>query len=255
MSVIAVGMALLVGCMTEQGAPSAEQEVVSEEGTVLEPTGKWITDDAEVLTPAQEETLSSMLRTYSDNTSTQVVGVTVSSLNGMEVNEYSRALANKWGIGQQGINNGILVLLAPNDRSVRIDIGYGIEWHISDQAAATIIDDMIPLLRDGEYNQAFETSFERLFALLEGVSWDIKYDALKDAINAGEEAEGGIVTFTGTLESIHNNTVQVKSRDGVEGQFNLLPRMKVDIEQKKRYTFYARLITTSPPVMNLVGYE
>lgn len=87
--------------------------------------------------------LEAKLRAYNDSTSTQIVVVTVQSLNGYELADFSQKLAEKWGIGQKGKNNGLLILVAVAERKTRIEVGYGLEAFVPDAKAKWIITNII----------------------------------------------------------------------------------------------------------------
>src|SRR5690554_3400489 len=78
-----------------------------------------------VLSEAEQNHITQKLINYADSTSTQIVVVTIPSTKGEYINRYATDLAHKWGIGQQGKDNGILLLVAVNDRKVNISTGYG----------------------------------------------------------------------------------------------------------------------------------
>jgi len=89
-------------------------------------------DMANMMTEREGKLLEQKLIRYSDTTSTQIVVITINSLEGNEVGIYATELAHKWGIGQAGKDNGILVLAAKDDKKVTIRTGYGIESILTD---------------------------------------------------------------------------------------------------------------------------
>ena len=80
----------------------------------------------------------------------QIALLTIESLHGARIEDYSLAVANAWGLGRRGIDDGVLITIAPKDRTVRIEVGYGLELVISDQAAADVIRRMVPELAAGD---------------------------------------------------------------------------------------------------------
>jgi uncharacterized protein len=103
-----------------------------------EPSG-YINDFASILDEPSETYLETFLATLERDTSAEVVVATVKSLDGMTIEEYARRLFAKWGIGQKQRDNGVLLLVAPDDRSVRIEVGYGLEAALPDGLAGEII--------------------------------------------------------------------------------------------------------------------
>jgi uncharacterized protein len=92
--------------------------------------------------------------------------VTVPDLGGMSIEQFSLALANRWGLGRADLDNGVLVLVAPKERRVRVAVGCGLEQVLTDGAAAAIIERMTPLLAAGEYDRALALAFDDVEATL-----------------------------------------------------------------------------------------
>lgn len=114
-------------------------------------TQYWVTDQAGILSASVEQSLTINAKKFEEQTSNQVVVVTVSTLDGWTIERYGRWLGNKWGIGQSDKNNGVLLLIAPNERKVRIEVGVGLEGVLSDATAQRIIDDeILPKFRSGD---------------------------------------------------------------------------------------------------------
>ena len=89
-------------------------------------TGR-VVDDANLLDPADEQALTADLKALEDKSSDQVVVVTVPSLQGYAIEDYGYQLGRHWGIGTKQLSNGVLLIVAPNERKVRIEVGRGIE--------------------------------------------------------------------------------------------------------------------------------
>lgn len=124
-----------------------------------------VVDEAVILSGHQRLHLIEKLRTSSH----QIVAVSLSSLRGMEIEEYGVALGRHWGIGARGINDGVLVIIAPNDRQMRIEVGYGMEGVLTDYKADQIIrKTMLPLAREGRYAEALVQGTERVFDIVNG---------------------------------------------------------------------------------------
>jgi uncharacterized protein len=111
-----------------------------------------VTDQAEVLDSAFEAQMSSELEAFHAETCHQLAVVTVKSLNGQSVEDYSLALSNQVGFGYRDFNNGVMLLLAPNEHKARIEVGCGLEDAISNQAASEIMrDSLVPEFRKGDF--------------------------------------------------------------------------------------------------------
>jgi uncharacterized protein len=114
-------------------------------------TGR-VVDEARLLSPAREAELTGKLAALERDTSDQLVVVTVNSLQGYEIEDYGYQLGRAWGIGQAGGNNGVLLIIAPEERKVRIEVGYGLEPVLTDALSALIIQNQIlPSFRTGGY--------------------------------------------------------------------------------------------------------
>ncbi|WP_066730514.1 YgcG family protein [Caulobacter sp. CCH9-E1] len=113
-------------------------------------TGR-VVDEAQVLSPDTERELSDKLENLETTTGRQLVVATVSSLQGYPIEDYGYQLGRTWGIGQKGENNGVILLVAPNERKVRIEVGYGLEPVLTDALSSVIIQSAIlPKFRDGD---------------------------------------------------------------------------------------------------------
>jgi len=113
-------------------------------------TGR-VVDQAGVLDVATVQKLTAGLAAHERATSNQVVVVTLRSLEGYEIADYGYRLGRAWGIGQEGRNNGALLIVAPTERKVRIEVGYGLEGSLTDAASRLIIEnEILPAFRDGD---------------------------------------------------------------------------------------------------------
>ena len=94
-----------------------------------------------------------MLAAHERATGQQVVVVTLDSLQGYSIEDYGYQLGRHWGIGQKGKNNGALLIVAPKEHKVRIEVGYGLEGTLTDATSRTIIQNYIlPSFKRGDYN-------------------------------------------------------------------------------------------------------
>jgi len=114
-------------------------------------TGR-VVDGANLLSPAARQRLDGWLAQFESATGRQVVVATVTSLQGVTIEDYGYQLGRAWGIGQKDKNTGAILLVAPTERKVRIEVGYGLEGELTDAAASTIIDQVIlPQFRQGKF--------------------------------------------------------------------------------------------------------
>jgi uncharacterized protein len=127
----------------------------------------YVNDFAAVLTDDDEAYLEGYLRTLETDTSAEVAIVTVTSLDGMTIEEYANRLFADWGIGTKHLDNGVLVLVAPGDRAVRIEVGYGVEEILPDGLAGEIIrSDMVPEFKAGNLRRGIGRGVDRIARIL-----------------------------------------------------------------------------------------
>ncbi len=114
-------------------------------------TGR-VVDGAELLSPAQEAEMAASLAVLEAKSSDQLVVVTVPSLEGYAIEDYGNRLARAWAVGQKGKDNGAVLVVAPNDRKVRIEVGRGLEPILTDALTSVIIQSTIlPRFRRGDF--------------------------------------------------------------------------------------------------------
>ena len=131
-------------------------------------TGR-VVDEAGLLSAATREQLTQLSEQYERTTSNQLVVVTVKSLQGYPVEDYGYQLGRHWGIGQKGRNNGVLLIVAPNEREVRIEVGYGLEGQLTDALASHIIQGQIlPAFKSGDYEGGIVAGVQAIVAVFAG---------------------------------------------------------------------------------------
>ncbi|WP_316798537.1 TPM domain-containing protein [Pedobacter frigidisoli] len=111
-----------------------------------------VNDYSGVLSADQKQQLENKLVAFDDSSSTQIAIAVLKSVGDYDINEYALELGRKWGVGQSGKNNGIMIVVAVGDRKISIQTGYGVEGVLPDVYAKRIIDnDIKPNFRDGNY--------------------------------------------------------------------------------------------------------
>ncbi len=111
-----------------------------------------VVDDAHLLSADQAASLTADLKALEDKSSDQVVVVTLPSLQGYAIEDYGYQLGRHWGIGTAALNNGVLLIVAPNERKVRIEVGRGLEPILTDALSKIIIENAIlPRFRAGDF--------------------------------------------------------------------------------------------------------
>jgi uncharacterized protein len=129
-------------------------------------TGR-VVDSANLISPATEAALTTRLEALERDTTDQVVVVTLPDLQGYPIEDYGYQLGRAWGIGQTGKNNGVLLIIARDERKVRIEVGYGLEPVLTDALSALIIhNEILPPLREGSYDRGVTAGVNALDAQL-----------------------------------------------------------------------------------------
>ena len=160
---------------------------------------RLVNDFAGLLNREEVNALEQKLVAFNDSTSTQIAIVIVKDLGGYDKADYAQRLGEKWGIGQKGLNNGILILVKPktpgSNGEVFITSGYGLEGAIPDLTCGEIVDnEILPAFRKGEYYSGLDKATSTLIALARGeFSADQYGKKLKKSIGKG--APAGIFTI------------------------------------------------------------
>jgi uncharacterized protein len=126
-------------------------------------------DYADVLNPSEEKELESKLIRYSDSTSTQIVVISVEDLKGEDIGILTPKWAQKWGIGQEKEDNGILILLSKKDRKIWIAPGYGVEERLTAGINGELTRNIIiPEFKAGSYYSGLDKGADAIFKVLQG---------------------------------------------------------------------------------------
>jgi uncharacterized protein len=158
-----------------------------------------VVDDAGILSSETKSDLTQKLAALEQKTSRQLVVVTLSSLQGYEISDYGYQLGRSWGIGQKGLNNGILFIVAPNEHRTRIEVGYGLEPIVTDAFSSVVIQtQVLPKFRSGDFNSGVVAGVD---ALIQQLSLDTS-EAERRAAAAEQQLRhqdngggGGLVGF------------------------------------------------------------
>jgi uncharacterized protein len=156
-------------------------------------TGR-VVDEAGVLDAAARSRLDGKLADLENKTSTQLVVATLSSLQGYEVADYGYRLGRHWGIGQKGSNNGAILIVAPKDRAVRIEVGYGLEGKLTDAVSRLIIENSIlPRFRANDVAGGIERGADDIVQVLSGDAEEFKKRAAARPRPTASEGLGSFV--------------------------------------------------------------
>jgi uncharacterized protein len=172
----ALALAALLALAAAALAPASAQVFPQLTGRVV--------DEAQVLDAAARAALTQKLADLEGRTTDQLVVVTVRSLQGLTIEDFGVRLGRAWQIGQKGKNNGVLLLVAPTDRKVRIEVGYGLEGTLPDAVASTIIQQTIlPRFRAGDLAGGVTRGVDDIVSVLTGnaAEWKARAAAAQPA--------------------------------------------------------------------------
>ena len=141
--------------------PGVAQEVPALTGRVV--------DRADVLSAQTEAAITTLLKAHEDSTSNQIAVLTIRSLDGAVLEEYSLAVATTWGLGTAANDNGVLLLIAVDDRKMRIEVGDGLEGDLPDAVAGRIIrNEIAPRFREGDFDAGVLAGVQAIIGAIEG---------------------------------------------------------------------------------------
>jgi uncharacterized protein len=142
---------------------------------VFPPLTGRVVDDAHLLDSGTAANITAKLAALEQKTGIQLVVVTLPSLQGHEIEDYGYQLGRAWGIGQEGKNSGALLIVAPNEHRVRIEVGYGLEGTLTDAVSRLIIENAIlPRLRVNDFAGGISRGVDDIIQALSGDSEDFK---------------------------------------------------------------------------------
>ena len=164
--------------------------LVAQEPELPSLTGR-VVDNAELLDTQAEARLTGLLAAHEQATREQVVVVTVPNLQGRSIEEFGVQLGRAWGIGQHGEDNGALLIVARDDRRVRIEVGYGLEGRLTDAQSSLIINGIIvPAFQQGDFARGITEGTEAMIQVLGGDP--LKSAAMRPAMPMGTQEPSGL---------------------------------------------------------------
>ena len=131
-------------------------------------TGR-VTDNAQILSDETRKAVTANLKAHEEKTTNQIAVLTVPTLDGVSIEEYAVTVFNTWKLGQKGKDNGVLLIVAPKDRKLRIEVGYGLEGTMTDGIAGSIIRNAItPFFKNNDYDRGIDEGVRAIINVLEG---------------------------------------------------------------------------------------
>jgi uncharacterized protein len=152
---------LLCSLMFGLSALAAEPEFPKLSGRVV--------DNAQLLSAATTQNLNKQLAAQEQRTGNQLVVVTLNDLQGYEIADFGFQLGRHWGIGQKDSNNGALLIIAKQERKMRIEVGYGLEGTLTDARSAQIIQQILsPAFKTGDFNGGITRAVDAMILVIDG---------------------------------------------------------------------------------------
>ena len=134
----------------------------------------WVHDEANVLSASAKAQMEALLQAHRDSTSTQIAVLIVPSLEGEDIDGYSVRVFEAWKLGQKGKDNGVLFLIAMQERQMRIEVGYGLEGVLTDALSSRINrNEVAPYFREGNYEAGIQAG---VAAIIKAVAGEYKND-------------------------------------------------------------------------------
>jgi uncharacterized protein len=156
-------------------------------------TGR-VNDNAQILSDSTCKSLTKILKAHELRTTNQIVILTISSLEGESIEDYSNKVFNEWKLGTKEKDNGVLIVIVPEERKMRIEVGYGLEGLLPDISAGRIIRNvMAPRFRDGDFNGGIADGTLAVVSTLEGYKLSEPDDTIESeqtqeqSVNSGFE--------------------------------------------------------------------
>ena len=183
-------LALLLSLLASAGPARPVQEIPANDG--------WVTDLAGMLSPEEERALEALMESYKAGTTHEIALLTVPSLDGRALEQYSLEVARAWGIGGAESHNGALLFVAQAERKLRLEVGRGLEGNLTDSISGRIIRDVIsPEFKRGRFYDGLRAGIEATHAAIGG-----DYGPVRTSGGGQRASGGGIGCFAVTLHLV-----------------------------------------------------
>ncbi|TGK45975.1 TPM domain-containing protein [Leptospira kanakyensis] len=232
----------------------------------LQPEGYFF-DESKIFESEFKKELSDILYYHEKNHSVQIVIHSTNSLNGSTIEEYSLNFANEIEVGHKYLNNGALITIAPNDRKVRIEIGSGLEWVISDNYAKEIVKEIIPYLKEKDYKKGIRLCIDTIITRSKKVSWKIENKTsdrfYKDDLFKIFQFKAKFISEEMTKEKIENENqnkhhliFETKTADHIRIFTSIHNQYQLEFLKSNDFPLItARLINLNPLTFQLLDFD
>jgi len=152
----------------------------------------FLNDFAHILSATDSATINAQLTNVNTSTGAQVTVVTIPSLGDETIETYAVKLFQEWGIGIKGKDNGLLIVIAPNDQEARIEVGYGLEGTVTDLQAGNIVRTvMIPAFKTGDYAGGIRSAVEAVGGLIANDPSVVTLYSTNNTVSSSNQSSGG----------------------------------------------------------------
>lgn len=187
-----------------------------------------VTDSADILAADQEAALEEKLAVFEARKGAQIAVLTVASTAPEEIEQYSIRVVDAWKLGRKGVDDGALLIIAVEDRALRIEVGRGLEGVLTDLTSNRIIDETItPLFRGGDYAAGIDAGVDRMISIVDGEPLPEPEQSWQGREGGGFEDIIGLVfvlaiVLSAVLRKILGRTLGAVSTGGVLGALGLM---------------------------------
>ncbi|MEL6672251.1 MAG: TPM domain-containing protein [Bacteroidota bacterium] len=265
-SLICILTALAMGACATTAEPTESPKRLT-----LPTQERYVIDMAGILNSAQQDSLRMILKAYEEESSLHFALVSVADLGGQDLQNLSLEVAKQLKTGQPGLNNGGIILISMAERLLKVEVNYGLEWQISTNQAADILDSMRDQLGKEDYFGAFKTGFQGMYEKGKTVSWDIAFPTYTAMKEAGEEAVGKIARIKARGKTrdysrvpmdyqFHENLyIDLVIGDDTPARLffsnYMVEMVNVVVYQDERAILHARVRKTEPLELEMLGLE
>ncbi|WP_028566952.1 TPM domain-containing protein [Salisaeta longa] len=181
----------LVLCLLLVGGSTMQVQAQAQLADVIPSDNRLVVDQGNFLSATEAQRLEAKLRRYADTTSTQIAVVTVPTLDGQAIADYATAIGRQWGVGQAGQDNGVVLLVAREERKVFIATGYGMEGVLPDAIANRIVRTILtPSFREGQFYAGLDRATD---AIIQAAAGTYTASATEDAAGDGFDLPPGLI--------------------------------------------------------------
>lgn len=210
-----------------------------------------VVDDAGILDAATEASITEKLAAFEQKASDQIVVATVRNLGGEAIEPFANRLFRSWELGQAGENNGVLLLVAYDDRKMRIEVGYGLEGTLTDVYSRLIIENsLVPAFRAGDYSAGISRAVDDIILVLEGDGAELQARAERNRKSEVDVDQWIAIIFLVIWASIFFGSILTSLLAPIFGR-KIGPRryrwlgMDIDLNRKKQHSGSSGWVMTS----------